>query len=398
MGNKNIEKKENKISKSVNLRQDSLIIVLIFIFLVFTFLTEGKNITPININNLVIQNSFIVVLAIGMLLCLLVGAIDLSVGSVVAIITSLMGVMIILGKMSIQFAIISGIALGVLIGVVQGFFIAYVKIPAFIITLAGMLIYRGLALIILKSKTIGPIPPEFVKIGAGFVPQWFVQTNGMQFDVITLLGGIGTSIILVYFEMSNRKKKKIHNIPVARFWQVGLKLAVTIVILNFITYKLASHNGTPNVLVITSVLVVFYGFITQRTIVGRHIYAVGGNPNAARLSGIMNEKIIHWVFINMGFLSSIAAIILTARMASASPKAGEGFELDAITSCFIGGTSSSGGIGNISGIVVGALIMGVINNGMSLMGVSIDWQRVIKGLVLIGSVTFDMYNKKRKTI
>ena len=398
MGNKNIEKKENKISKSVNLRQDSLIIVLIFIFLVFTFLTEGKNITPININNLVMQNSFIVVLAIGMLLCLLVGAIDLSVGSVVAIITSLMGVMIILGKMSIQFAIISGIALGVLIGVVQGFFIAYVKIPAFIITLAGMLIYRGLALIILKSKTIGPIPPEFVKIGAGFVPQWFVQTNGMQFDVITLLGGIGTSIILVYFEMSNRKKKKIHNIPVARFWQVGLKLAVTIVILNFITYKLASHNGTPNVLVITSVLVVFYGFITQRTIVGRHIYAVGGNPNAARLSGIMNEKIIHWVFINMGFLSSIAAIILTARMASASPKAGEGFELDAITSCFIGGTSSSGGIGNISGIVVGALIMGVINNGMSLMGVSIDWQRVIKGLVLIGSVTFDMYNKKRKTI
>ncbi len=398
MGNKNIEKKENKISKSVNLRQDSLIIVLIFIFLVFTFLTEGKNITPININNLVMQNSFIVVLAIGMLLCLLVGAIDLSVGSVVAIITSLMGVMIILGKMSIQFAIISGIALGVLIGVVQGFFIAYVKIPAFIITLAGMLIYRGLALIILKSKTIGPIPPEFVTIGAGFVPQWFVQTNGMQFDVITLLGGIGTSIILVYFEMSNRKKKKIHNIPVARFWQVGLKLAVTIVILNFITYKLASHNGTPYVLVITSVLVVFYGFITQRTIVGRHIYAVGGNPNAARLSGIMNEKIIHWVFINMGFLSSIAAIILTARMASASPKAGEGFELDAITSCFIGGTSSSGGIGNISGIVVGALIMGVINNGMSLMGVSIDWQRVIKGLVLIGSVTFDMYNKKRKTI
>jgi putative multiple sugar transport system permease protein len=398
MGNKNIEKKENKLSKSVNLRQDSLIIALIFLFLVFTFLTEGKNITPININNLVMQNSYIVVLAIGMLLCLLVGAIDLSVGSVVAIVTSLMGVMIILGKMPIQFAIISGIALGVLIGVVQGFFIAYVKIPAFIITLAGMLMYRGLALIILKSKTIGPIPPEFVTIGAGFVPQWFVQTNGKQFDVITLLGGIGASILLVYFEMSNRKKKKIHNIPVARFWQVGLKLAVTIVILNYITYKLASHNGTPNVLVITSVLVVFYGFITQRTIVGRHIYAVGGNPNAARLSGIMNEKIIHWVFINMGFLSSIAGIILTARMASASPKAGEGFELDAITSCFIGGTSSSGGIGNISGIVVGALIMGVINNGMSLMGVSIDWQRVIKGLVLIGAVTFDMYNKKRKTI
>lgn len=398
MGNKNIEKKENKLSKSVNLRQDSLIIVLIFIFIVFAFLTEGKNITPININNLIMQNSFIVVLAIGMLLCILVGAIDLSVGSVVAIVTSLMGVMIILGKMSIQFAIISGIALGVLIGVVQGFFIAYVKIPAFIITLAGMLIYRGLALIILKSKTIGPIPPEFVTIGAGFVPQWFVQTNGKQFDVITLLGGIGASIILVYFEMSNRKKKKIHNIPVARFWQVGLKLAVTIVILNYITYKLASHNGTPNVLVITSGLVVFYGFITQRTIVGRHIYAVGGNPNAARLSGIINEKIIHWVFINMGFLSAIAGIILTARMASASPKAGEGFELDAITSCFIGGTSPSGGIGNISGIVVGALIMGVINNGMSLMGVSIDWQRVIKGLVLVGSVTFDMYNKKRKTI
>lgn len=398
MGNKADEKNENKLSKSVNFRQYGLIIALIFIYIVFTFLTEGKIITSMNINNLVMQNSYIVILAIGMLLCLLVGAIDLSVGSVVAIVSSLTGWMIVVKGLSIQITIVSGIALGILIGVLQGLFIAYLKIPAFIVTLAGMLIFRGLALIILKSQTVGPLPPEFVTIGAGFIPQWFIQTNGKQIDVITLIGGICVSIILIFFEMSNRKKKKKHNIPVEKFWQIGLKLAITIVILNFITYKLANHNGMPIVLVILSVLILVYSFVTQRTVGGRHIYAVGGNPNAARLSGIMNEKVILWVFINMGFLCSLAGIILTARNASATPRAGDGFELDAIASCFIGGTSTTGGIGTISGIVVGALIMGVINNGMSLMGVSTEWQRVIKGLVLIGAVTFDMYNKKRKTI
>ncbi len=396
MTQQNENLKPQFISSSINYRQYALLIALIFIFVLFSILTDGRLITSMNFNNLVMQNSYIVILAIGMLLCLLVGAIDLSVGSVVALVGSLCALLIVQMKVPVPLAIIAGFGLGGLIGVFQGFFIAYVKIPAFIVTLAGMLIFRGLSLIMLKSQTVGPLPSSFITIGAGFFPQVFIELGDQSFDLVTLAAGIIASIVLVVIEVTNRNRKRKHNLPVPNIWQTGITLAFVIFILNFITFKLAGHKGMPIVLLILVVLVLLYSFFTQKTVAGRYIYAVGGSPEAARLSGIKNSKVLFWVYVNMGLLCSLAGIVLAARNASATPRAGDGFELDAIASCFIGGTSTTGGVGTVAGIVVGALIMGVMNNGMSLMGVSTEWQRVIKGLVLLGAVTFDLYNKRKK--
>lgn len=389
--------RDNKVSTDkMNYQQYALLIALIVIFVLFSILTEGRLVTSMNINNLIMQNAYIVILAIGMLLVLVSAAIDLSVGSVVALVSSLCGLFIVRLNIPIPIALFSGFVLGSLVGAFQGFFIAFVKIPAFIVTLAGMLVFRGLSLIMLKSQTVGPLPDSFITIGAGFVPQRFITIGGAQYDVVTVAVSVILSVALIVFEVFKRRRKQKTHFPVAPLWQTVLTDVFILFILNFLMIKLSAHKGMPIVLVIVTVLVLIYTFITQNTVAGRHIYSVGGNPEAARLSGINVKKVVFWVFVNMGLLSALSGIVLAARNASATPRAGDGIELDAIASCFIGGTSTTGGIGTVAGVVVGALIMGVMNNGMSLMGVSTEWQRVIKGLVLLGAVTFDLYNKRRK--
>lgn len=390
------EKRTKKLaSSSLNLKEYGMVIALVAIFIFFSILTKNKIMAPMNFNNLVMQNSYVVILAVGMILCVLTGNVDLSVGSVVAFIGGLSAIMVLDWHLPIWVSIVSALVIGAIVGAFQGAFIAYVKIPAFIVTLAGMLIFRGLTLVILNGQTKGPLPAQFTKMGAGYLPQWFVNAGGTKLEMISIIVGIVASLVLVYMEYRSRANKIKYGFHVVPVWQSALKLAIVMFILNFFTYKLASYKGLPVVLLILVILIVVYSFITQNTVSGRHIYAVGGNAKAAMLSGIKIQRVLFWVYVNMGMLCGLAGVILSARNASATPKAGDGFELDAMAACYIGGASTTGGVGKVVGAVVGALIMGILNNGMSLLGLSVDWQRVVKGLVLLFAVTFDLYTKSK---
>lgn len=383
-------------SSGVKIHQYTLLFVLIGIFLLFSVITDSKITTPMNLNNIIMQNSYIVVLAIGMLLCILTGGINLSVGSVVAFVGGMGAILVVHHNLPVPLVFVIMLAVGTLIGMIEGFFIAFMRIPAFIVTLATMLMFRGLSLVMLNSQTIGPLPSGYTAVGAGYLPKLSIDFGFGGLDLVSLLTGLVVSVVLIANEIRLRRNKSKHGLPNNSIWFMSLKLAVTILILNFITIKLAAYNGLPIVLVIIIAIIVIYSFVTQNTIAGRHIYAVGGNANAARLSGIKTEKVLFGVYINNGLLCAIAAIILTARNGSATPKAGEGFELDAIASVFIGGASTMGGIGTVAGSIIGAFIMGILNNGMSLAGLSIEWQRVVKGFVLLCAVTLDIINKRKR--
>lgn len=378
-----------------NLKQYGMMIALVVIFLLFSLQTGGTNASAMNINNLVMQNSYVVILAIGMLLCIITGNVDLSVGSVVAFTGAVCATLVLDYKVPVPIAFFIVLALGLVIGMWQGFFIARLKIPPFIVTLANMLMFRGLTMLVLKGQTKGPLPDSYVKVGSGYLPTVSVTIGSLSIDLVALSAGIIASVAIIFLELQSIQTKKKYQFAVPPLWQTVTKLAVIILVLNFITYKLASYSGFPVVLLIMFALVLLYGFITKRTIAGRHIYAVGGNKKAAALSGIKTDRVMFFVYANMGLLSALAGIVLSARNASATPKAGDGFELDAIASCYIGGASAYGGTGTIIGAVVGALIMGVLNNGMSLIGWTVDIQRVVKGLVLLGAVTIDLYSKQK---
>ena len=380
----------------LNLKQYGMMIALVVIFLIFSMLSGGKNISQMNINNLVMQNSYVVILAIGMLLCIITGNVDLSVGSVVAFTGAICAIMVLDYKISIPIAFIVTLIIGLLIGMWEGLFIAKLEIPPFIVTLANMLVFRGLTMVILQGQTKGPLPAEYVKIGAGYLPTLFGQFRNIELELLSLFAGIIGSVLFVIIEFKNIATKKKYGFDVPPMWQTVTKLAIIIFILNFFTIRLSQYNGLPVVLLIMLVLILVYSFVSNNMVVGRQIYAVGGNSKAAKLSGINITKVMFWVYANMGLLCGLAGIVLSARNASATPKAGDGFELDAIASCYIGGASAYGGTGTIIGAVVGALIMGVLNNGMSLIGWSVDIQKVVKGLVLLGAVTIDLLSKKKK--
>ena len=381
---------------SLNLKQYGMGIALIAIFLIFSLLSNGKNFTAMNINNLIMQNSYVVILAVGMLLCVITGNVDLSVGSMVAFVGAITAIMILEKGIPIPIAIIIALVVGLIAGMWQGFFIAVLKVPPFIVTLSNMLIFRGLTMVVLQGQTKGPLPTSYTILGAGYLITHTVTIAGKSFEIFSLLAGIIASILIIQSSIRSRKNKQKHSFAVPPMWQVILQLIIAIVLTNFITYKLAVYKGLPFVLAIVMLLVLIYSFITNKMVIGRQIYAVGGNEKTARLSGIKTDKVMFWVYANMGMLSALAGIVLSARNASATPKAGDGFELDAIASCYIGGASAYGGTGTVIGAVIGALIMGVLNNGMSLIGWSVDIQRVVKGLVLLGAVTIDLLSKKRK--
>jgi len=384
--------------KKINLdmKQYGMFLALVAIYVIFALLTGGKNLSPANVNNLVMQNGYVVILAVGMLLCVLTGNIDLGVGSVVAVCGSAAGIILVDYKMNMWVAILVALIIGLLTGLFAGFFIAYLGIPPFVVTLATMLMGRGLTYTMLQAQTKGPLPDDFVFIGAGFLPTIKVPFGNGTLDLVSIFVAIGATVLIVFFELKSIATKKKYGFALAPVWQVVLKNAVLLFIVWFFFIKLAQWNGLPFVLLIMTVLVVIYAFVTTKTVAGRQIYALGGNRKAAQLSGIDTKKVFFWVYVNMGVLSAVAGIVLAARNASATPKAGDGFEMDAIASCYIGGAAVAGGAGTIVGAVVGAFVMGILNNGMSLYGWTTDIQKVVKGLVLLGAVTVDLLSKSKQ--
>ncbi|WP_034332236.1 multiple monosaccharide ABC transporter permease [Bacillus sp. J37] len=373
------------------MRQYSMIIALVFIMILFQVLTDGLLLKPLNITNLILQNSYILVLAIGMVLVIITGHIDLSVGSVAAFVGAISAILMVNYEMPTFLAVIISLLVGAIIGAWQGFWIAYVKIPAFIVTLAGMLLFRGATMIVLEGKSIAPFPESFQKISSGFIP----DIGSGSIHVLTLIIGFALSIIYVFTQIKSRRTEKKYNVEVSSTGMFVLKLVGLVAILNIFTYVLATYEGIPNILIILGVLIILYTFVTNKTKAGRHVYAIGGNEKAAQLSGIKTKRMTFWVFVNMGVLSALSGLLFAARLNAATPKAGNLFELDAIAACFIGGASAYGGIGTVPGAIIGGLVMGIMNNGMSLLGLGIDWQQGIKGLVLLLAVAFDIYNKNK---
>ena len=387
---------KNKKIVNMDLKQYGMFLILIGIFILFAITTKGANAKPVNINNLIMQNGYVVILAIGMLLCVLTGNIDLGVGSVVAVTGSVAGIIMIDKNGNMWVAILAALAVGILTGLFAGFFIAYLGIPPFVVTLATMLMGRGLTYTLLQAQTKGPFEQSYNFIGAGFLPTAQIPFGDGTLDIISILAAAVASVALIFSEFKSYSTKKKYNFAVNPVWQIALKLAIMLFIIWFFFYKLARNNGLPFVLLIMVILIAVYGFITSKTVAGRQIYALGGNRKAANLSGIDTNKVFFWVYVNMGFLSSVAGIVLAARNGSATPKAGDGFEMDAIASCYIGGAAVAGGAGTIVGAVVGAFIMGILNNGMSLMGFTTDVQKIFKGMVLLLAVTLDVLSKRKK--
>lgn len=396
-----------------NIRQYGMIFALVVIVIFFGFVTGGKLIWPRNVQMLVRQNAYVLILAIGMMFCILTGGnVDLSVGALVALVSAMSGLMATTLGLPTGLAIIFSIITGLLAGIWQGFWIAYVKVPPFITTLAGMLVFRGINNIILDGKTL-PLSGLYITIGTGSVPDIAPNTvpdflhigdllqlqNKPEFlNVTMLIAGLVVSIIYVLLAIFNRKSKQLRGYEVASFRSAVGKIISFFVITNIFSYWLAMDEGLPIMLILLAALYAIYTFIATKTIPGRHIYAMGGNIKAAELSGVNTKKMMFLVYSNMGLLAGVAGVVTAGRMMAASPNVGVNFELDAIGACFIGGASAYGGIGTIWGAVVGAFIMGVMNNGMSIIGLNVFLQSVAKGLVVLLAVAFDMYSKSKSRL
>lgn len=377
-----------------NMRQYAMLIALVVIIVFFQIVTGGILLKPINVSRLIMQQSYILILAIGMVLCILTGGnIDLSVGSIVALVSASSAVFAVMWNIPVPIAIVMALGVGMLAGMWQGYWIAYFNIPAFIVTLAGMLVFRGINNLILNGETI-LLPDMYVTIASGSLPD-FIGGAYPDFHVTTVVIGLIASIIFVWFQLQNRKNKIEYNFEVSSFKAFSIQQAVLVIVINMFTLWLALAKGLPYIVIILVGLIILYTFITQKTVAGRHIYALGGNAKAAALSGVKTKKVLFWVYANMGVMAGVAGIVFAGRLNSASPVAGQGFELDAIASCFIGGASATGGIGTVIGAIIGGLIMGILNNGMSIAGVSVFIQQIIKGLVLLGAVAFDVYSKSK---
>ena len=370
----------------------SMVIILIGLLIAFQLMTDGIFWRPLNITNIVLQNSHILVLAAGMLLVVLLGHVGLSVGSVMAFVGAISGILMVNWNMSPWLAVPICIAIGAIIGAWQGYWVAYFGIPAFIVTLAGLLMFRGLTQVVLGGQSLSPFPEIFQKISTGYLPD---LTDG-SVHLLTMILGVLIAAALVFGQWRTREKRKNNLFEVESMNAFTLKAVMTAVVMIGVTYIFASYQGYPVILVILGVIVAAYAFLTNKTVAGRQIYATGGNRKAAELSGIKTKKITFWVFVNMGAMAALAGLILAARLNAATPQAGTSMELDAMAAVYFGGASTSGGVGTIVGTIVGGLVMGVLNNGMSILGVGVDWQQAIKGLILLLAVVLDIYNKKKK--
>jgi putative multiple sugar transport system permease protein len=381
-----------------NMRQYSMVIALGLLIVLFYFLTDGMLLKPLNITNLILQNGYILILAIGMLPVIITARIDLSVGSIVAFVGAVAAIMIVNLKVGFIPTILVCLAVGALIGAWQGFWTAFVNIPAFITTLSSMLVFRGLTIAILDGRSIGPFTDTFRAISSSFIPDFFggMTLFGTKLDLTALAVGLLMCVYLVIRDIGKRRATKKYAFETTPLWFFVTRQVIVCVATMVFFYFLAAYNGIPSLLILLVVLVMIYSFITSRTVIGRRIYALGGNEVAARLSGINTRRLVFATNINMGVLAAVAGIVFAARLNAGTPKAGNGFELDAIAACFIGGASVYGGTGTIMGAILGTFIMGIMNNGMSIMGISIDYQQAIKGLVVLFAVAIDMAAKNKQ--
>ena len=410
------EKKASNVSNTLKavLKSNTMLFILVGVMILFEILIRitghGSLFAPANVTNIIRQNAYVAILATGMLLCILTGGnIDLSVGSVVALVGALAGVFIVNWGWPIWLAVIACLILGTAIGAFHGFFIAYIHIPPFITTLAGMLLWRGVATIVLDGRPIAPFPQKYLNLFESYLP---VSTDATYekfgdielFDewvdkytlMITLIVTLIAILAYVILEIVSRRNKIKKNYTVQSKGSFIAKLVVLSIVIFIIGQFLARDRGLPVVLILLGVIIAAYSYFTQNTVPGRYLYAIGGNEKAARLSGVNTKNVMFFAYTNMGFIAAVAALVTIARMNSAQPTAGQNYEMDAIASCFIGGASAYGGTGTVGGAVVGAIFMGVLNNGMSILGVDMNWQRAVKGMVLLAAVIFDVVSKQKK--
>ncbi len=386
-----------------NLRDYGLLGSLLIIVGFFYFITQDHaSVAPVNVTNLIMQNSYVVIMALGMLLIIVGGNIDLSVGSIVGFIGAIAGVMIVYWKIPYPLVIVACLIAGAVIGGAQGYLVAYARMPSFIVTLGGMLIFRGLTGNMLLGQFVGPFPKGFQNMASGFLPD-FTEISGLasslpewaQIRWVSFLIGVVGAVLMFYMSLRRWRRSSREGMEVEPLALLLGKNLVFAAIIIGIAWNLALYKGFPVILLIMAVLTLLYGFVTTRTVVGRRIYALGGNRLAAQLSGVKTERLIFLTFANMGALAGLAGLVVAARLNSATPSAGNSFELDVIAACFIGGVSASGGVGKVMNVVIGALFMGVMNNGMSLIGLGIFWQQVVKGLVLLAAVYVDVTQKAK---
>ena len=380
------------------LQKYTMIIILALVVIYFNTATDGKLLLPQNITNLMAQNAYVFVLAVGMLLCILTGGnIDLSVGSVVCFVGAL-GATFMAGGMNMWVAICAMLLIGLAIGVWQGVWIAYVRVPPFIVTLAGMLAFRGLSNVVLQGKTLAIKDDTFIKwFGGGancYIPDVF--NGGENNNILALVVGAVVAVIYITSVIYTRMSRKKKGYALDTMVKTVVQGVLIVTVIAFFSIKFSQYKGIPTALIWVALVVIVYGYITSSTTVGRHFYAVGGNEKATRLSGINTNRVYFIAYANMGLLAALAGMLTIARMTSAQPTYGQNYEMDAIGSCFIGGASAYGGIGTVPGVIVGAILMGVINIGMSIMGVDANYQKVVKGLVLLAAVIFDVVSKRKK--
>ncbi|MCP2032012.1 putative multiple sugar transport system permease protein [Okibacterium sp. HSC-33S16] len=378
---------------SVNLRQYGILAALAIIVILFQVMTDGRLLLPGNVNNLIQQNAYVLILAIGMVIVIIAGHIDLSVGSVVAMVGAVAAISMNTWGLPWWAAVVLSLVVGAVVGAWQGFWVAFVGIPAFIVTLAGMLIFRGLTLVLLTGGTISGLPREFLAIGGGWLPAFLGEVAGR--DVLTLVLGLLTAAALILQQLRSRavlKKLELPREPLVSMW---VKNGIAAVAILWFAWLLSDYSGTPIILIILAVLILLYTFVLNRTVFGRHVYAMGGNLFAAVMSGVKTKWINFFIFVNMGVLAGLAGVVSTARAGGAVASAGQNYELDAIAAVFIGGAAVQGGVGTVVGAVIGGLVMGVLNMGLSILSVDAAWQQTIKGLVLLLAVAFDIFNKRR---
>ena len=374
----------------------TMIIALVLVTSFFAWRTGGKILLPQNITNIISQNAYVFILATGMLLCILTGGnIDLSVGSVVCFVGTV-GAVLMNKNLNMWLAVLVMLVVGLLIGAWQAFWIAYVKVPPFITTLAGMLIFRGLSNVVLQGKTMSVTNEKFVQIFGGgakcYVPDIF---GGSELNILCMVVGIIACALYLFFTFRSSAARRKAGLETERPLVTVVKAVVIVAVIMFFTLRLAQYKGLPMALIWVVAIVLIYTYSTSKTTVGRYLYAIGGNEVATKLSGIDTKKIYFFAYANMGLLAGLAGIMTIARLTSAQPTYGQNYEMDAIGSCFIGGASAYGGVGTVPGVIIGALLMGVINIGMSIMGVDANYQKVVKGLVLLAAVIFDVLSKKK---
>ena len=385
----------NSIKITDVLKKYTMVIALVLVVAFFYISTDGKILYAQNINNLISQNAYVFVLAAGMLLCILTGGnIDLAVGSVVCFVGGI-GAVMMDKDLNVWVAVAVMLIGGLLVGLWQGFWIAYVKVPPFIATLAGMYAFRGLSNVVLQGYTVGIRNTTFLNVFGGgadcYIPDFI---NGSTLNMTCLIAGIAVVIIIAAVTMKNRISAKSKGYDVAPLYSELIKLVVIGAVIIWVTYKLASYKGIPTSLLWIVAVLLIYAYVTTRTTMGRYLYAVGGNEKATKLSGIDPRKVYLFAYVNMGLMAGLAGILTVARATQAQPTFGQGYEMDAIAACFIGGASAYGGEGGVFGVVIGAVLMGVINQGMSIMGMEANYQKVVKGVVLLVAIIFDVLSNK----